>query len=119
MENLGIPPGLEGFRLYLDGRISAQFKWAMRVLSMTREELQWLEKQRVNNVEELNLKIPSEVDEAAFDTISAVCEDVLGKYPHTVQQDTAILEGMPESADNMRAAVTLRRGEKRILKVII
>ena len=45
----------------------------------------------IGRLKELHRKVPVEVDEAAFDTIVAVCQDVLDKYPQRIEEDTLIL----------------------------
>ena len=118
---LGIPPGQPGFQLFPDGRLSQSLTWAMRVLAMTHEELTLFKQQKAKSHAELEQKLSRDVLQAGFDTIAAVCEDVLNKYPTTEQEDTALLKdskSLPQESA-MRAAITLRRAEKKILQATI
>lgn len=121
LEQLGIPPGLTGFELFADGRLSQSLSWSMRILAMTEEELKWLKAQKANSHAELEKRLPGEVVYAGLDTIVAVCQDVLDKYPTSEDEDTKVLqdkEALPQGSAK-RAAVALRRGEKFILHATI
>jgi len=121
LEQLGIPSDLPGFKLTPDGSLSPSLTWAMRVLAMTTEELEWMKAQKAATHAELEIQLPGELVSAGLDTIVGVCEDVLHKYPTTEDEDTKRLEDLkayPQESP-MRAVIALRRGEKRILQATI